>query len=63
MGARGLSSVAEVGRETRAGTGCGSCQSEIEAVLRERDAALVQDSSNRNRDVTVAKRAPSRMPA
>jgi NAD(P)H-nitrite reductase large subunit len=63
IGARGLSSVAEVGRETRAGTGCGSCQSEIEAILRERDAALVQDSSNRNRDVTVAKRGRPRMPA
>jgi ferredoxin-nitrate reductase len=62
-GARDLRSVAEVGRETRAGTGCGSCQTEIEAILRERDAALVQDSSNRNRDVTVAKRGRPRMPA
>ena len=63
IGARDLRSAAEVGRETRAGTGCGSCQSEIEAILRERDAALVQDSSNRNTDVTVAKRGRPRMPA
>jgi ferredoxin-nitrate reductase len=63
IGARSLGSVAEVGRETRAGTGCGSCQSEIEAILRERDASLEQDSSNRNRDVTVAKRGRPRMPA
>jgi ferredoxin-nitrate reductase len=63
IGARDLRSVAEVGRETRAGTGCGSCQGEIEAVLREREAARERDSSNRNRDVTVAKRGRPRMPA
>jgi ferredoxin-nitrate reductase len=63
IGARDLRSVAEVGRETRAGTGCGSCQSEIEGVLREREAARERDSSNRNRDVTVAKRGRPRMPA
>ncbi|MGN6275179.1 MAG: molybdopterin-dependent oxidoreductase [Solirubrobacterales bacterium] len=61
--ARGLGSVAEVGRETRAGTGCGSCQGEIEAVLREGEAARERDSSNRNRGVTVAKRGRPRMPA
>ncbi|HET8813358.1 MAG TPA: molybdopterin-dependent oxidoreductase [Solirubrobacterales bacterium] len=63
IGARDLRSVAEVGRETRAGTGCGSCQSEIEAILREREAAREQDSSTRNRDVTVAKRGRPRIPA
>jgi len=55
--ARGLRSAAEVGRATRAGTGCGSCVGEIEALLRE------QDSSTRNRDVTAAKRARERLPA
>jgi ferredoxin-nitrate reductase len=63
IGARDLRSVVEVGRETRAGTGCGSCQAEIGAILREREAAREQDSSNRNRDVTVAKRGRPRMPA
>jgi ferredoxin-nitrate reductase len=63
IGARDLRSVAEVGRETRAGTGCGSCQGEIEAVLREREAARERDSSNRNRGVTVAKPGRPRMPA
>ncbi|HMI81014.1 MAG TPA: FAD-dependent oxidoreductase, partial [Solirubrobacterales bacterium] len=63
IGARDLRSVAEVGRETRAGTGCGSCQGEIEAVLRERETARERDSSNRNTDVTVAKRGRPRMPA
>ncbi len=57
VAARGLTSAAEVGRETRAGTGCGSCLAEIEAVLRERDSSI------RNRDVTEAKRAAQRMPA
>jgi NAD(P)H-nitrite reductase large subunit len=55
--ARGLRSPAEVGRETRAGTGCGSCLGEIESILRE------QDSSTRNTDVTAEKRLRSRMPA
>ncbi|MGD9735008.1 MAG: molybdopterin-dependent oxidoreductase [Solirubrobacterales bacterium] len=55
--ARGLHSAAGVGRETRAGTGCGSCVGEIEALLRE------QDSSSRNTDVTAAKRARERLPA
>jgi ferredoxin-nitrate reductase len=63
IGARDLRTVAEVGRETQAGTGCGSCQSEIEAILREHEAAREQDSSNRNRDVTVAKRGRPRIPA
>ncbi|HEU4600253.1 MAG TPA: FAD-dependent oxidoreductase, partial [Solirubrobacterales bacterium] len=63
ISARDLRSVAEVGRETRAGTGCGSCHTEIEAILREREAAREQDSSNRNRDVTVAKRGRPRIPA
>jgi NAD(P)H-nitrite reductase large subunit len=55
--ARGSGSAAEIGRDTRAGTGCGSCIGEIEAILRERD------SSTRNTDVTAAKRARSKMPA
>jgi ferredoxin-nitrate reductase len=57
ISARALCSTAEVGRETRAGTGCGSCLGEIEEILRR------QDSSIRNTDVTAAKRAASRMPA
>jgi ferredoxin-nitrate reductase len=57
ISARGLHSAAEVGRETRAGTGCGSCLGEIEEILRR------QDSSSRNTDVTAAKRARQRMPA
>ncbi len=55
--ARGLRSALAVGRETRAGTGCGSCVADVEAILHE------QDSSTRNRDVTDAKRLRSRMPA
>jgi ferredoxin-nitrate reductase len=55
--ARALRSAPAVGRETRAGTGCGSCVADIEAILRE------QDSSARNTDVTDAKRLRSRMPA
>ncbi len=55
--ARALRSAPAVGRETRAGTGCGSCVADIEAILRE------QDSSTRNTDVTDAKRSRSRMPA
>jgi ferredoxin-nitrate reductase len=51
--AGGLRSTTEVGRQTRAGTGCGSCLGEIEALLRERD------SSTRNTGVTAGKRRPS----
>jgi ferredoxin-nitrate reductase len=55
--AQGLHSATEVGRETRAGTGCGSCVGEIEALLRERDSSI------RNTDVTDGKRLRSRMHA
>jgi NAD(P)H-nitrite reductase large subunit len=54
---RALCTPAEVGRDTRAGTGCGSCIGEIEAILRERDSSI------RNTDVAAGKRAPERMPA
>jgi ferredoxin-nitrate reductase len=53
--AGGLGSVVEVGRETRAGTGCGSCVGEIEALLRERDSSI------RNTDVTAGKRERPRI--
>ncbi len=55
--AGGLASAVEVGRETRAGTGCGSCVGEIEALLRERDSSI------RNTDVTAGKRERPRIPA
>jgi NAD(P)H-nitrite reductase large subunit len=55
--AGGLVSAAEVGRETRAGTGCGSCLGEIEALLRERDSSI------RNKDVTAVKQSRLKMPA
>jgi ferredoxin-nitrate reductase len=55
--ARGLRSATEVGRETRAGTGCGSCVREIEALLRERDSSI------RNTDVTAGKRERPRIRA
>jgi ferredoxin-nitrate reductase len=54
---RALRTPAEIGRDTRAGTGCGSCVGEIEAILRERDSSI------RNTDVAAGKRAPERMPA
>jgi ferredoxin-nitrate reductase len=37
ISARGLTSVAGVARATRASTGCGSCSSEVEALLRRAD--------------------------
>jgi ferredoxin-nitrate reductase len=55
--AAGRDSLAEIGRATRAGTGCGSCVGEIEALLRERDSSI------RNTDVTDGKRLRSRMRA
>jgi ferredoxin-nitrate reductase len=51
--AKGVGSVTEIGRTTRAGTGCGSCVPEIEALLRERDSSI------RNTDVTEEKRRRS----
>ena len=48
---------ADVGRLTRAGTGCGSCLAEIDTLLR------AHDSSIRNSDEAEAKRAPARMGA
>ena len=51
----GARSAAEVGRATRAGTGCGSCLGEIEAVLR------AHDSSIRNTGEADAKRASVRI--
>jgi ferredoxin-nitrate reductase len=51
----GLRTIAQVGTATRAGTGCGSCAAELQAMLR--------SSSDRNTTETVAKRPPARMPA
>jgi ferredoxin-nitrate reductase len=51
----GLRTVAQVGTATRAGTGCGSCAAELQAMLR--------SSSDRNTTETVAKRPPATMPA
>jgi NAD(P)H-nitrite reductase large subunit len=50
-------STGDVGRVTRAGTGCGSCVPEIEALLR------AQDSSVRNTGEARAKRTPARIGA
>jgi ferredoxin-nitrate reductase len=50
-------STADIGRLTRAGTGCGSCVAEIEALL------AAHDSSIRNTDEARAKRAPTRIGA
>jgi ferredoxin-nitrate reductase len=55
--ATGHDSLAEIGRATRAGTGCGSCVPEIEALLRERDSSIG------NTDVTEGKRLRSRIGA
>jgi NAD(P)H-nitrite reductase large subunit len=55
IGAGGARSAAEVGRATRAGTGCGSCLTEIEGLLR------AHDSSIRNSDEAEAKRASVRI--
>jgi ferredoxin-nitrate reductase len=50
-------SIGDVGRVTRAGTGCGSCVSEIEALL------AAHDSSIRNTDEARGKRTPARIGA
>jgi ferredoxin-nitrate reductase len=50
-------STDDVGRLTRAGTGCGSCLSEIEGLLK------AHDSSIRNSDEAQAKRSPVRIGA
>jgi ferredoxin-nitrate reductase len=50
-------STADVGRVTRAGTGCGSCVAEIEALL------AAHDSSIRNTDEARGKRTPARIGA
>ncbi|MFL5831144.1 MAG: molybdopterin-dependent oxidoreductase [Solirubrobacteraceae bacterium] len=47
----GLSTPVQVGRVTRAGTGCGSCTTEIESILAEHDSG----SSDRNTSGTAGK--------
>jgi ferredoxin-nitrate reductase len=50
-------STADIGRVTRAGTGCGSCVAEIEALL------AAHDSSIRNTEEARGKRTPARIGA
>jgi ferredoxin-nitrate reductase len=55
IGSGAALSTNDVGRLTRAGTGCGSCLVEIDALLR------ANDSSIRNSDEAEAKRDPARI--
>jgi ferredoxin-nitrate reductase len=56
----GLRTVAQIGISTRAGTGCGSCAGELQALLR---SSSDRSSSDGNTTETVAKRAAATMPA
>ncbi|MHB8533744.1 MAG: FAD-dependent oxidoreductase, partial [Solirubrobacteraceae bacterium] len=58
----GLLTLTQVGRVTRAATGCGSCAGEVEALLRAADEAT-RDSSSRNIDVTARKQSPATIEA
>jgi ferredoxin-nitrate reductase len=55
IGGGGARTTTDIGRQTRAGTGCGSCLKEIDQFLR------AHDSSIRNNDETAAKRASVRI--
>jgi NAD(P)H-nitrite reductase large subunit len=59
----GASSLAAVGRATRAATGCGSCAGEVERLLAEHEATVREGSSSRNTSVTMAKRRLARIDA
>ena len=50
----GLSTLAGLGRATRAGTGCGSCVGDLEALLAQSSASNAQDGEAKPLDAGVA---------